>query len=505
MNEQLLKKVLSCPKLPSLPAVAVRVVEMTADADVTMRDLAQVIENDQGLATRILKTVNSAFYGLPKQCSTLTHAQSLLGLDAVKTLALGFSLVSSMRAGAEDELDYQSHWRRAIFSAIGAKSIVSMVRRGDAEEAFLGGLLQDVGVIAMARAIGPEYTALVRECGEDHRALVKKELIEFELQHPDVGAMLAERWSLPGALVMPVKYHERPTAAPLQCRDVVRAVALGNLVTDVQVQEDQSFFLSEFYQRANQWFSLTPTQADEILETVTSHAQEVARMFEVDLGALPRTDEILELASDRLATIAMQENRHAMEVVAENEEFRRTLDTDALTGLGTRSRFLRHVAELYERADAKARPLSVALFDADNFRYVNEEHGEETGDIVLAHLGQRLASLLAPHQAEVFRYGGEEFAAALVETDRRSATELVDAVREELGGCALDLGPTLAEEVGDVRVTLSVGVATLDRETAGVLVRSERLIHAADKAVYAAKEAGGDCVRAFTPKRRRAA
>lgn len=505
MNETLLQRVLSCSKLPTLPAIALRVIEMTGDENVTMRELAHVIENDQGLAARILKTVNSAFYGLPKQCSTLTHAQSLLGLRAVKTLALGFTLVSSLKDGAGDELDYDAHWQRAIYSAIGAKAIASMVRTGDVEEAFLGGLLQDVGVVALARTLGQEYGAIMRMCGDDHHALVKHELAHLELQHPDVGAMLAERWRLPGSLVMPIKYHERPTSAPLYARNVVRAVALGNLVADILIREDRAHAVSQYYQRAGEWFSLTPTQADEVIEVVTVNAREVARMFEITVTATPDLEDIRDIACERLAMIALEEGKHAAETAAENEEFRRALDTDSLTGLGTRARFVREAAERFDDCRGGEEPLSVVFFDVDNFRQINDEFGEDVGDIILAQLGQRLATEIAPTGAEMHRYGGEEFGAVLPRTDRPTATQIADGVRRSITERPLDLSKAVPGEVGEIRLTLSVGVATVDRETIAALTRAERLIHAADKAVHAAKEAGGDCVRAFTPARRRAA
>ena len=504
MNEQLLHKVLSCPKLPTLPAVALRVIELTGDENVSMRELARVIEFDQGLAARILKTVNSAFYGLPKQCSTLTHAQSLLGLEAIKTLALGFSVVSTLNDGSEESFDYDAHWRRAIYSAIGAKITAGLVRRGDAEEVFLGGLLQDMGVIAMVRALGDDYLQVVLDCAGDHHALVKAELAHFELQHPDVGAMLAERWRFPGALVMPIKYHERPSAAPMSGRDQARMVALGNLVADVLTQEDRAHWLSQFYQRANQWFSLTATQADEIIEAATTNARDLARMFDLDLGVIPRAADILEIASERLASIALMENRRAEEAVAETAEARRALTVDPLTGLGTRGAFVEHVSALFDEITDGA-SLSVILLDADTFRAINDELGEEMGDVVLAHLAQRLASLFEPEGVAAYRYGGEEFGVVLTGTDRRTATALADRIRGEISGAPLDVGPILSDGIGPVRLTLSVGVATADAETAGVLTRAERLIHAADKAVGAAKQSGGDCVRVFTPTRRKAA
>ncbi len=505
MNEQLLQKVLSCSKLPTLPTIAVQVIEMTSDENVSMGELAKVIEFDQGLATKILSTVNSAFYGLPKQCSTLSHAQSLLGLDAVKTLALSFSLVKSIREGADEDFDYEKYWRRAIFSAVAAKAVASMVRCGDAEEAFLGALLQDLGLIALAKALGEEYTKIVRECDVDHRSLLKREIAEFELQHPDIGAMIAERWRLPEALLMPIKYHERPTAAPMACRDIVRCVALGNVVADILTQEDRAYWLTQYYQRANQWFGLTPTQADEVIETVTKNARDVARLFEIPMGVTPKSDEILELATERLAVIALQENRNAMESAAATDEAKRALQTDSLTGLGSRALFMERVTELFARAKEEGQAMSVLLLDADRFRDVNDTWSVEMGDVVLVRLAQRLAGFFEEHEAVVHRYGGEEFGVAMFGVDRRRATQLADEVRASVASTPFEMAAFEQDKSNKVPLTISVGVATLDGDTEGVLTRAERVVHAADKAVHAAKDANGDCVRVFLPKRRKAA
>lgn len=522
MNEALLQKVLTCSKLPTLPAVALRVLELTGDDNVTMNDLARVIENDQGLAAKILRTINSAFYALPRECTTLSHAQALLGLNAIKSLALGFSLVQTLTDGMDEGFDFPSYWRRSIYSAVGAKAVSSMVRSGEAEECFLAGLLQNLGMIALLKTIGSEYANLVNSCGDDHRALVKAELAEFELQHSDVGAMLGERWKLPAAILMPIKYHERPTAAPILCRPIVRAVALGNLIADILIQRDRAYWLTQYYQRANEWFSLSAMQADEILGTVTHNARDVAALFEVDMGPTPNASEILEIAGERLATIALQESRNAMEVAAENAEFRRSLDFDSLTGLGSRRRFIDEVTTLFEKAKLEDTPLSVLFFDADRFRAINEQYGEEMGDIMVVRLAQRLSKLLAREGAELHRYAGEEFGAVMLGVDRITAMQIGEMIREAVAEelIAFDGGADLLEreaeisspirmdsgaDRGAVRITLSVGVATLERESVETLTRAERLIHAADKAVHASKHAGGNCVRAFTPKRRAAA
>src|SRR5688572_1757354 len=97
MNPELLEQVLSCNRLPTVPAVAMRLIDLTRDNNVSMRALAELITNDQGLAAKILRTVNSSFYGLRQRCSSINQAIVMLGLSAVKSLALGFCVVQAVK------------------------------------------------------------------------------------------------------------------------------------------------------------------------------------------------------------------------------------------------------------------------------------------------------------------------------------------------------------------------------------------------------------------------
>src|ERR1051325_6151536 len=147
MNPELIERILRCPTLPTLPAVAVRVLELTGDESVSLERLAEEIQNDQALAAKVLKTINSSFYGVRRPCGTISQAMVMLGLSAVKSLALSFSLVSSIGFG-DDEFDHVAYWRRGLYTAAAAKIIAREVGRAFEDEAFLGGLLQDVGMMA---------------------------------------------------------------------------------------------------------------------------------------------------------------------------------------------------------------------------------------------------------------------------------------------------------------------------------------------------------------------
>ncbi|MCA9299798.1 MAG: HDOD domain-containing protein, partial [Phycisphaerales bacterium] len=304
----MLDEILSCQSLPSLPSVAVRVIELTSNPDVSLDELARTIQTDQGLAAKVLRTVNSSFYGLRQQCSTIQKALVMLGLGPIKTLALGFSLVSSLTEHElSEEFDQIEYWRRALYTAVAAKTFAETAKLTCADEAFLGGLLQDVGQMAMLAALGPTYLMVLKRANGDHNAVIKLELEEFELQHADVGAMLAERWRLPPELVVPIKYHERPTAAPGEYAQIVRSVGIGRLAHEVLTFEQTAAPLRRLYSRCEQWFGLGATDVDDVMKRVGDSVRELKNVFALDTGPFANVEEVLEHAEQQMAELARHE------------------------------------------------------------------------------------------------------------------------------------------------------------------------------------------------------
>lgn len=284
MNSEMLEEILSCPTLPTLPAVALKVVELCSDQNVKFSELAKTIQNDQGLTAKVLRTVNSSFYGLRQPCGTIDKALVMLGLSPVKALVLGFSLVSSMESGKVEGFDYQDYWRRGLFTAVGGKCMAEAAGVKYGDEVFIAGLLQDIGVMALLRAMRREYLAVLAQTAGNHRKLVKAELLSLEMQHPDLGAMLAQRWKLPDSLVIPVKYHERPTAAPAEHTEIVHGVGLGNLVHDAIAGPEPQEALRRLYERAGQWLNLTTDKIDLGLKRAREATKELAGLFKLDIG-----------------------------------------------------------------------------------------------------------------------------------------------------------------------------------------------------------------------------
>ncbi len=212
MNRTALDSVLNSPRLPTLPAVALQILELTADENVDLKAIAEIIRYDQALAAKVLRTVNSSFYGLTKPCATIRQALIYLGLNTVKSLVLGFSLVETMDGGGDEAVDFDfiTYWRRSLYSAVAARDIGAGVKCADPEEAFLTAIMQDFGMVVMHRVFGDEYLQCI-DLAPRHRDLCAIEDAHFELTHPDVGAELARRWNLPDHLVDAIRRHHVTT------------------------------------------------------------------------------------------------------------------------------------------------------------------------------------------------------------------------------------------------------------------------------------------------------
>jgi diguanylate cyclase (GGDEF)-like protein len=498
MNPDVLDKVLKCDRLPSLPAVAARVIELTHSETVSFKDLAETIQNDQALAAKILRTVNSSLFGLRKKCSSINQAIVMLGLSAVKSLALGFSLVGAIKDCDPEGLDMSAHWRRALYTGVAAKQIAAKAGIGNQEECFLGGLLQDVGMIALHQAIGAEYDRVIALAGSDHRGVSKLELDAFQVQHADVGALLAQRWKLPEELVMPIKYHEKPTAAPSEYSAICRAVGLGNIAAELLDATEPAPTLRRFYDKASQWFAIDEGTADEVLRAITVAAREVARFLAVPAGSAPDTEAILAIAREQLATMTIPADDTPDELPAQLSDAD-VPSRDELTGVSSRARFDQTLIAAFEQAKSARTPLGVAVFEIDQLLKITGEIGRDSGDNVLVVIAGRLDRVLRNAQTLVARYDENRIAVVMPRTSRVDAVRACEAARLAVAGSPVRLVTAPYGAPPNVEVTVSVGLAVVDTGTIERFEDVSSLLMIVEQAVKAAKKAGCNAIRVYAP------
>jgi HD-like signal output (HDOD) protein/GGDEF domain-containing protein len=503
MDTKLLEDILNCQTLPSLPAVAIRVLELTSDPDVKMDELAKEIQFDQGIAAKILRTVNSSFYGLRKRCASIDHALIMLGLGPVKSLVLGFSLVSTVKGEEGDEFDYIGYWQRGLSTAVASKFAADMVdNKKIIDEVFLAGLFQDIGMVAMHRTIGKEYLDVVNAAEGDHNKLPRLELDAFEIQHSTVGAMLCENWKIPHEIVIPVRYHDRPTACPPEFSQRAKCVAMGNLIHTVLAAENPTESLRNAYAKGSRWLGLTDSQVDELITNTGATTKELGNLFSIDVSSVPDPEEVLNNADRQLIELSKNQQIEGYAAKQFADLVESDDGTDPITGVLMRDGFTLAVNKVFKDAHAGEFTLSILQVVLNGYDELASVVGERAQDEVVIGTTVLLRRQFEHMGGIVCRLADSIFAVVIPGAERAEVTQIASTCCDEFSKRLPGWFPD-ADGVGDC-VKLSMGVATVDDESRPTFKSPELLVQAASRAVLAAKSSEGSAVRAFVPRNKAA-
>ena len=201
-------------QLVPFPAIAMEVIRLVDNPKTSAAKLGQVISQDQALAAKVLKVANSPFYGFPKQISTINFAIVVLGFETLKEIVLSVSLASSLAKRLDSNFDIEKFWRHALACGTTSRILARDFGYRVSGEAFIAGLLHDIGILILAQYFKKEFKEIVTvgNRGDFPFADVEKSFLEGAT-HAEIGAWLAERWNFPEQLVEAIMYHHTPELA----------------------------------------------------------------------------------------------------------------------------------------------------------------------------------------------------------------------------------------------------------------------------------------------------
>ena len=200
--------------LPTLPRTVLKITELVNDPKSSARDLAKVITDDQVLTARLLKLVNSSFYGFPQRIATVTGAIVLLGFDAIRNLLLTTSVFGLFPTKCkEDRFGIERFWDHSLGCAVGAKIIGDYMRYDKIEELFVSGLLHDIGKIVEFLFLPEDFNKVISLVEDENILFADAERRVLDYTHAEVGELLAERWNMSSKLVNVIAHHHQPVLA----------------------------------------------------------------------------------------------------------------------------------------------------------------------------------------------------------------------------------------------------------------------------------------------------
>lgn len=200
--------------LPALPEFVTRMLNLADDPDVSTRDIANMVSDDQAMATAVLRLVNAPFYGLGRRISSIQHAVLLLGQRAVRNLALSAVLVKSFGEPSKDRrFDRVRLWRHTVACAAGARLLAQRFGADDPEEAFLAGLVHDMGIVVFDQFFHDGFRRVADLVTGLGTPLVDAEREVFGRDHAFVGRQLARRWNFPVPVIEAIGCHHAPGRA----------------------------------------------------------------------------------------------------------------------------------------------------------------------------------------------------------------------------------------------------------------------------------------------------
>lgn len=284
--------------LPALASVVTRVMSAVIE-ETSTREIAELIEKDASITSRVLKVVNSAYYGLSGHISTVTQAVPILGIKVVKNIVLTFSVMDIFTREKGKGINFKNLWEHSFATGVASKLLASRVGYHDPEEALVAGLLHDIGILLFVKYGLDEYAQI-----DDLQKVSGKPVLSVEqevmgIDHAELGALLAEKWQIPEILILPIRHHHNPDAMEQggkQLRNLVQTVHQADRLCSLFMVPAEQEQVLEFAGQLSENLGLTQDELRTVINEIAVEVEKTAESFMINVASPKSYVEILEEA-----------------------------------------------------------------------------------------------------------------------------------------------------------------------------------------------------------------
>jgi HD-like signal output (HDOD) protein/GGDEF domain-containing protein len=290
--------------LYSRPTVALEIVRLTSEPQVDPRLLIDLLEKDPALTCKVLRVVNSSFFGLRREVADLNQALTVLGNKPLRLLVLGFSLPDELFAEmAAEQLEW--YWRTTLTRAVAARQLATELWHEPGDEAFIAGMMQDIGILALLRELGQPYAKLLSGVIHQRSDLAALERDSLGFDHVELSAALMRQWHLPQRLIDAVaapKQMDRLARTISVDVDLARILHLAELLAQL-VGQRRFTVLPELLEAGGAYRDLTKGRLGVLVEKLQPQVEQLAAVMSVELAGDQNYVEMLTTAHERMSSL----------------------------------------------------------------------------------------------------------------------------------------------------------------------------------------------------------
>ncbi|HEY3697930.1 MAG TPA: HDOD domain-containing protein [Spongiibacteraceae bacterium] len=278
-------------RLPSLPQVLTKILDAIHSERADLQHIAGIIRHDTAMTARLLGVANSSYYGRAKSCQTVERALLFLGTDTVKTIVITAAIKQFFnRFNPHHQPFVKAFWRRSLISANFAHILANLTGYNAPEEAYLSGLLMDVGQLILLNQHDRRYIDIWSNTVDD-RALLEAERENFQRGHDEIGADMIDAWQLSGFMGDAVRFHHESSAQILDAHHLVKIINLSSLLSEPGPLSDEAIA------QADQLFGLTEALTRELCTRISEDVERIAGGLNIDIGSIDSSaaDEAAQL------------------------------------------------------------------------------------------------------------------------------------------------------------------------------------------------------------------
>lgn len=303
-SKKRINKIKNLKNLPTLPQILIKLIEACNNEETTPKELSEIISKDPSLSAKIMRLVNSSYLGLNTRIKSIEQAVVYLGSDAIRNMAISASVVqvfSHMKGGSLFSLS--SFWNHSLMCASIARRIAKESSYEYPEEAFLSGLLHDIGKLVLQVNFKEDYAEILKDCEQNPDLLIGAEM-RLGITHCEVGACLIRQWKFNSLMADAVLYHHEPLDRILHTLPLVKIVYVANTLCQKYDEDRQVAFKA-----AKMVFGFSPSHVEDIVFACREETDDLALAFNIPIEP--------SVSADKSEPAGEEENKYQKDLLCE--------------------------------------------------------------------------------------------------------------------------------------------------------------------------------------------